>query len=57
MTALAFLMSSGIHNFGAKKEKALHPQFSVLAFWGQNSERDTDLKVCDGWYISIKGFR
>ena len=52
-------MSSGreFHNFGATKEKALHPKFSVLAFWGQTSEHDADLKVRDGWYISIKGFR
>ena len=59
ITILTFLMSSGreFHNFGATKEKALHPKFSVLAFWGKTSERDADLKVRDGWYISIKGFR
>ena len=52
-------MSSGreFHNFGASKKKAVHPKFSVLAFLGQSSERDADLKVRDGGYISIKGFR
>ena len=50
ITVLAFLM---FHNFGATKEKALHLKFSVLAFWGQRSERDPDLKVCDGWYSTI----
>ena len=59
ITVLAFLISSGreFHNFGAIKEKALPPWFSVSAFWGQSSESDADLKVRDGWYISIKGFR
>ena len=51
-------MSSGreFHNFGATK-KNLYTRSFQLAFWGQSSEHNDDLKVRDGCCISIKGLR